>query len=73
MSAVTVVAVAILSLNYSMYSQERLPINVSALGPQVGEQVPDFRLPDQYGIVRTLESIMGEKGAMLLFHRSANW
>ena len=54
-------------------SQSRTPIEVALLGPQVGEQVPSFRLRDQNGRVRTLESIMGRNGAMLLFHRSADW
>ena len=49
------------------------PIDVSALGPQVGEAVPDFALPDQTGTIRTLDSIMGERGAMIVFHRSADW
>ena len=49
------------------------PIDVSALGPQVGEVVPDFALPDQTGTIRTLDSIMGERGAMIVFHRSADW
>lgn len=48
-------------------------VEVSALGPQVGERVPDFRLADQLGEVHTLDSIMGPNGAMLLFHRSADW
>ena len=48
-------------------------MDVSTLGPQVGERVPDFALPDQHGRTRTLDSIMGEKGAMILFHRSADW
>lgn len=54
-------------------AQERKPVDVSTLGPQVGERVPDFALPDQHGRSRTLDSIMGEKGAMILFHRSADW
>lgn len=54
-------------------AQERKPVDVSTLGPQVGERVPDFALPDQDGRIRTLDSIMGERGAMLLFHRSADW
>ena len=54
-------------------SQSRTPIDVASLGPQVGEQVPSFSLPDQNGRVRTLESILGRNGAMLLFHRSADW
>ncbi len=54
-------------------TQSRTPIDVASLGPQVGEQVPSFSLPDQNGRVRTLESILGRNGAMLLFHRSADW
>ena len=51
----------------------RTPIDVSKLGPQVGERVPDFSLPDQNGRLRTLQSIMGPRGAMLVFVRSADW
>ncbi len=54
-------------------AQTRAPIDVQSLGPQVGERVPEFRLPDQNGRIQTLESIMGPNGAMLLFHRSADW
>lgn len=48
-------------------------IDVSKLGPQVGERVPDFSLPDQNGKSWNLKSIMGPKGAMLVFIRSADW
>ena len=48
-------------------------IDVSKLGPQVGAKVPEFRLSDQNGNVQTLESIMGSRGAMLVFFRSADW
>jgi hypothetical protein len=48
-------------------------IEVSKLGPQVGELVPDFSLPDQNGKLWTRDSIMGAKGAMLVFIRSADW
>lgn len=51
----------------------RTPIDVSRLGPQVGERVPDFTLTDQNGKTWTLPSIMGPKGAMLVFYRSADW
>ena len=51
----------------------RTKIDVSTLGPQVGESVPDFSLPDQTGRTRTLQSITGPKGAMLVFIRSADW
>jgi len=51
----------------------RTKIDVSKLGPQVGERVPNFSLPDQTGKLQTLQSIMGPKGAMLVFIRSADW
>ena len=51
----------------------REKIDVSKLGPQVGQQVPDFSLKDQAGTTRNLNSIMGPKGAMLVFFRSADW
>ena len=51
----------------------RMKVDVARLGPQVGQRVPDFSLPDQTGRVRTLESIMGPRGAMLVFLRSADW
>ena len=54
-------------------TESRTPIDVASLGPQVGERVPAFSLPDQNGQIRTLESILGPRGAMLLFHRSADW
>ena len=54
-------------------TQGRTPIDVASLGPQVGERVPAFSLPDQNGRVQTLNSILGPKGAILLFHRSADW
>ena len=54
-------------------SQPRQKIDVSKLGPQVGERVPDFSLKDQAGKTWTLQSIMGPKGAMLVFLRSADW
>jgi hypothetical protein len=54
-------------------SQPRQKIDVSKLGPQVGDRVPDFSLKDQNGKDWTLQSIMGPKGAMLVFIRSADW
>ena len=51
----------------------RQPVDVAKLGPQVGERVPDFNLEDQHGNTQTLRSIMGPKGAMLVFFRSADW
>jgi hypothetical protein len=54
-------------------SPARTRIDLSRLGPQVGDRVPDFALKDQSGRTQTLQSIMGPKGAMLVFIRSADW
>ena len=65
----------LLFMGMPMYAQSLQPgrIDVSKLGPQVGDRVPDFSLKDQTGKVRTLQSIMGSMGAMLVFVRSADW
>jgi len=42
-------------------------------GPNVGQQVPSFSGQDQEGRNQTLKTIMGPKGAMLVFFRSADW
>jgi peroxiredoxin len=54
-------------------AQDVRKIDVSKLGPQVGATVPDFNLGDQQGRKRTLQSVMGPKGAMIVFYRSADW
>jgi cytochrome oxidase Cu insertion factor (SCO1/SenC/PrrC family) len=71
-------AVLFASMSYSQTAPQsatppRTKIDVSKLGPQVGERVPDFSLKDQNGNTQTLQSIMGPKGAMLVFIRSADW
>ena len=63
----------ILVLSTAALAQSRTAIEVASLGPQVGDLVPNFRLPDQNGTLQTLESIAGPAGTMLLFHRSADW
>jgi len=42
-------------------------------GPEVGDAVPAFSTTDQNGRTQTLASVMGAKGAMLVFFRSADW
>ncbi|MGH9161301.1 MAG: redoxin domain-containing protein [Vicinamibacteraceae bacterium] len=49
------------------------PVDLEGVGPHVGERVPDFKLVDQTGEVRTLKSVLGPKGALLVFFRSADW
>jgi hypothetical protein len=48
-------------------------VDVTALGPQVGQKALAFSLPDQNGQTQTLASVAGPKGTMLVFFRSADW
>ena len=44
------------------------------LGPAVGTKAPDIGMPlDQSGQPRTIASLMGSKGVVLFFFRSAVW
>jgi len=47
--------------------------SLATLGPQVGQRAIDFSLVDQQDRVRTLKSLAGPKGTMLVFFRSADW
>jgi peroxiredoxin len=49
------------------------PVDIERVGPHVGARVPDFKLVDQTGKARTLKSVLGPKGALLVFFRSADW
>lgn len=42
-------------------------------GPDPGERIPDFALPDQHGESRRLADLTGPSGLFLVFHRSADW
>jgi opacity protein-like surface antigen len=42
-------------------------------GPEAGQRVPDFKLPDENGKQWTLDQLMGPKGLLLAFNRSADW
>jgi hypothetical protein len=44
-----------------------------ATGPEPGQRIPDFALPDQHGAMRTLADLAGASGLFLVFHRSAGW
>jgi peroxiredoxin len=58
---------------FAVSAQDVRKVDVSKLGPQVGQTVPDFNLPDQHGMKRSLQGVMGPKGAMIVFYRSADW
>ncbi|MEZ5421065.1 MAG: hypothetical protein R2708_27520 [Vicinamibacterales bacterium] len=49
------------------------PVAIDTLGPQPGSTAPEFSAVDQNGTTRTLASIAGPRGTMLVFSRSADW
>jgi cytochrome oxidase Cu insertion factor (SCO1/SenC/PrrC family) len=69
-------SLALLSLVVQVSAAAQAPapaVDVERIGPQVGQKVPDFDLPDQNGRRWTLKSLMGREGLMLVFFRSADW
>jgi len=65
-----VVGAAIIAAGTLALAQQ---VDVSALGPQVGDRVSDFRLSDQQGREWTIADAAGPEGTMLVFFRSADW
>jgi hypothetical protein len=49
----TILAALLLGFSTVAAAQSREAIDVASLGPQIGERVPDFNLPDQYCQPRT--------------------
>lgn len=68
-----VILVALITGGIAAQTPPAQPVDVERLGPQVGDIVPDFSAPDQFGRMQTLKSIMGPNGAMFFFNRSADW
>jgi hypothetical protein len=48
-------------------------VDVERVGPKVGEALPEFSLRDQNGHVESLKSLLGPRGAVIVFFRSADW
>ncbi|MGA7412099.1 MAG: hypothetical protein WBW33_16605 [Bryobacteraceae bacterium] len=42
-------------------------------GPEVGSAAPYFSTVDQFGKTQSLRTVLGPKGALLVFYRSADW
>jgi hypothetical protein len=42
-------------------------------GPEIGQKIPEFTLPDQHGVMRPLSDLSGPNGLLLVFSRSAGW
>jgi hypothetical protein len=51
-------------------NQEKTPFHT---GPNPGQKIPHFQAFDQTGQLRTLQNLLGPKGALLVFFRSADW
>jgi peroxiredoxin len=69
-----VVAFSIVGCTVTAAAQEApRGIDLSRLGPQIGEIVPEFKLQSGDGTWWTRDSIMGPQGVMLVFSRSADW
>ncbi len=64
---------AILTIGLITLAGAQQTVDVARLGPQVGQEAPAFTLSDQHGRPRTLQSVMGPKGVMIVFFRSADW
>ena len=43
------------------------------IGLAAGATAPEFSMLDQFGQWRTVESLMGPQGMVLVFFRSADW
>lgn len=48
-------------------------LGAAEYGPPVGKRMPDFDLKNQAGRAHTLQSLLGPKGGVILFFRSADW
>jgi hypothetical protein len=46
---------------------------ILSVGLEIGQHVPAFALPDQFGHEQSNETLKGSKGTVLLFFRSADW
>ncbi len=67
-----------LFLTHPAFSQEILdPLHRFDVGfktgIRVGQKIPPFKAVDQNGKARDFDSIKGPQGAVILFHRSADW
>ena len=48
-------------------------LDFARIGPSVGAQFPDIRLPDQTGGIVDLHVVRANRPALVVFYRSASW
>jgi len=63
----------IVGLLIALALQAAPAVKLDTVGLKVGETAPEFELRDQHGTARSLASLAGPKGTMLVFYRSADW
>ena len=66
-------ASAVALANHRNLVHRRRQSTSRCVGPKVGEALPEFSLRDQDGHVQSLKSLLGPKGAIIVFFRSADW
>ena len=54
-------------------ASRRQPEKDFPTGPSIGETIPPIVLPDQNGKLVDVSKSVGERGAIVVFHRSAYW
>ncbi len=62
-----------LSASLSLGKQASWLEDASAIGIPAGTKAPPFELRDQMHRIRKLTSLMGRRGLVLVFIRSADW
>ncbi len=72
------VLLSVLGMTPVIHAQEPFdpldPIDDDAqMGIEIGVKIPEFRAIDQNGEVWDFDALKGPKGAVLVFHRSADW
>ena len=73
--AACLAAVLVITLGASPSSSQGAPapVPIEQRGPPLGSVAPPIRLRDQRDRERTLETLVGKDGLVLLFVRSADW
>lgn len=49
------------------------PRDFTKIGPSEGERFPDIQLPDQHGVQLDVHAVRGDRRALVVFYRSADW
>ena len=74
-AGIGLLAILVLALVQKWPQEEPEPYGraYAARGPQVGDRLPDFSLPDTSGRARTFADLTGPQGLVLVFNQSADW